>query len=84
MVEQGFAEVAADALVVLRVEVGESARAHVGAAVRRLHGIAAHYPHGPEDDAARRLLVALDVEAAWAFHKEKVSIIDSSLPEPVL
>ena len=64
MVEQGFAKVAADALVVLGVEVGECSGAHVGAAVGRLHGVAAQDPHGPEDDATRRLLVALDVEAA--------------------
>ena len=73
MVKQCLAEVASDALVVLSVEVREGAGAHIGAAVGRLHRVAAHYPHGPEDDAARRLLVALDVEATWARNIDKVS-----------
>ena len=67
MVEQCLAEVSSDALVVLRVEVCECAWAHVGAAVGRLHRVAAHDPHRPEDDPPRRLLVALDVETAWEF-----------------
>ena len=53
----------ANAFIVVGVEMGESSRSHVRAAVGSFEGVAARDAHAPEHHPAGRLLLPLDFEA---------------------